>query len=94
MQTPLTFTHRENNRESELHYESIAGDKQSDCKRILAELQAGHRLTSNHITYVMRIGNAIRRLHDLKDENGDPLWKWAWVYKDGRKHHKECFIKT
>ena len=90
MQTSLTFTHRENNRESELHYESIAGDKQSDCKRILAELQAGHRLTSNHITYVMRIGNAIRRLHDLKDSGMDILD--SWVVVDGVRKHKEYYL--
>ena len=90
MQTSLTFTHRENNRESELHYESIAGDKQSDCKRILAELQAGHRLTSNHITYVMRIGNAIRRLHDLKDSGIDILD--SWVVVDGVRKHKEYYL--
>jgi len=90
MQTSLTFTHRENNRESEQHYEAIAGDKQSDCKRILAELQAGHRLTSNHITYVMRIGNAIRRLHDLKDSGIDILD--SWVYVDGVRKHKEYYL--
>ena len=90
MQTSLDFTHRENNRESELHYESIAGDKQSDCKRILAELQAGHRLTSNHITYVMRIGNAIRRLHDLKDSGIDILD--SWVVVDGVRKHKEYYL--
>ena len=90
MQTSLTFTHRENNRESELHYESIVDDKQSDCKRILAELQAGHRLTSNHITYVMRIGNAIRRLHDLKDSGIDILD--SWVVVDGARKHKEYYL--
>ena len=90
MQTSLTFTHRENNRESEHHYESIVVDKQSDCKRILAELQAGHRLTSNHITYVMRIGNAIRRLHDLKDSGIDILD--SWVVVDGVRKHKEYYL--
>ena len=90
MQTSLTFTHRENNRESEQHYESIAGDKQSDCKRILAELQAGHRLTSNHITYVMRIGNAIRRLHDLID--GGINIQSEWVVVDGVRKHKEYYL--
>lgn len=90
MQTTLDFTHRENNRESESHYETIVSDKQSDCKRILAELQAGHRLTSNHITYVMRIGNAIRRLHDLMDAGVQV--KSDWVYVDGVKKHKEYYL--
>jgi hypothetical protein len=90
MQTSLTFTHRENNRESEIHYESIVADKQSHCKRILAELQAGHRLTSNHITYVMRIGNAIRRIHDLKDSGIDI--RSEWVVVGGVRKHKEYYL--
>ena len=90
MQTTLDFTHRENNRESELHYESIVADKQSDCKRILAELQSGARLTSNHITYVMHIGNAIRRIHDLID-SGVPVQS-SWVIVDGVKKHKEYYL--
>ena len=90
MQTTLDFTHRENNRESEQHYESIVVDKQSDCKRILAELQAGNRLTSDHITYVMRIGNAIRRLHDLMDAGIQV--KSDWVYVNGVRKHKEYYL--
>ena len=90
MQTTLDFTHRENNRESEQHYESIAVDKQSDCKRILAELQAGNRLTSDHITYVMRIRNAIRRLHDLMDAGIQV--KSDWVYVNGVRKHKEYYL--
>lgn len=92
MQTTLDFTHRENNRESEQHYEEIVASKQSDCKRILAEMLKGRRVTSDYVTYDMGIRSATRRIHDLKDENGDPLWKWAWVYVNGRKHHKEYFI--
>lgn len=90
MQTTLDFTHRENNRESESHYETIVSDKQSDCKRILAELQAGNRLTSDHITYVMRIGNAIRRLHDLMDAGINI--KNSWVIVDGKKKCKEYYL--
>lgn len=90
MQTTLDFTHRENNRESEQHYESIVVDKQSDCKRILAELQAGNRLTSDHITYVMRIRNAIRRLHDLMDAGIQV--KSDWVYVNGVRKHKEYYL--
>lgn len=91
MQTTLDFTHHhENNRESDNHYLDIVADKQSDCKRILIELQLGTRLTSDYITYVMKIRNAIRRLHDLKDSG--ITWQCEWVIVDGKRKHKEYYL--
>lgn len=90
MQTSLTFTHRENNRESEMFQEENMVRLGKNCQTILDELRKGRRITSSIILYELRIKEPIRRLHDIMSAGIELQSEWVKI--DGVRKHKEYYL--
>lgn len=80
--------YRENNLESQQHYEKNKKAFTNQCAIVYDALKRGERLTTHSALLIYKVGDLRRRIKDLKDIYGIPVKS---EYKSGTRF-KEYFL--
>lgn len=88
------LTHKENNRESQLHFESNVEHFSKQCKIVYIAMKSGERLTTAKALVKYGVGDLRRRVKDLIDNWGVPVQSDYHHDPEGNKtRYKEYFLK-
>jgi len=96
-QLTLDFTkplnHRENNYDSQMHFEEHKQHFSNQCKKVYKALLDGERLTTAKALLKYGIGDLRRRVKDLKDMWDVPIQDDYALDENGQKtRYKEYYL--
>lgn len=88
-----TLQHRENNFDSQLHFEENKERFSNQCKKVYEALLKGERLTTTKALINYGIGDLRRRIKDLKDQWNVPIQDDYVCDEDGKTtRYKEYYL--